>query len=199
MSLVDKYLISIEALSDSDSVFYSECKDLYSEPSYRLLNSKTNEEFTLSQDMLNMLMRNWDIELKIRQRQEELRREKYNPIHRFPNLSYPIGLTYNKDLNPTQLYLMLGYLVTGTPTLTWGEEIKDGSRRASEANRIGWRLTFYGYEKANLGFAEWDDIEAIDALTIKLFEKRELQVAFALSNPGEAKEMARIIAEEETE
>ena len=198
MSDKDERLITLEALSEKHSTLFSECVDLYSEPTYRLLNKDSNQEFALSQDMLNLMMRHWNIELEIRHKQELLRRAKYNPILRFPSLSYPIDITGERDANPGQVYFVLTYLDTGTPTLLWGEELYNRGGKPNH-NKLGWRLTLYGYEKANLGFAEWDALDGIDILVRMLFNRSQLHVLFALLDPDGAKEMTRIIEEEQTE
>ena len=182
----------LERLDGGELAFIAECVDLDSEPTYRLINKRSKEEFAVSQEMIETIRLNhWLLESDIRKKQEELKRLRNHPIHRFPRLSYPIEVNAVDDKNPRQVYFISRDLLIGTPMLLWGKAMPGNEK--SNLFKLGWRLTFHGYEKASLGFAEWSDTKMIDTLSNKLFQPKELLITYALTDPKEARELTSLI------
>lgn len=74
-----------------------------------------------------------------------------------------------------------------------GRQVRQPSRNPNIKNvsglapRSGWRLTFRGVkDNITLGFAPWDDVEAIDDLVNKMRTPDPLHVALTLISPNES-------------
>ena len=88
----------------------------------------------------------------------------------------------------------------GAPMLTWQNELqisiinigkKDTGRHNGSS---GWKLTLNGFKEEVLGFAKWNDLEALTSLVSQLNNKRGLTITLSLSAADKATQLTAGLA-----